>query len=136
MTARIPTWVPLLLTAALLGLVASSCEGPAQQELRLRKVEGSLRRVSGLASNASEQLVVLQTEEKGTDAELAALKASLDELTASIESLRKDLAAAKTTDASLQKKLDDLSKKVDGVDQRLWVLEARYNDHLRKYHGG
>jgi chromosome segregation ATPase len=134
--------VLLVVSAALLGLVAVSCRtnGAPEADLsRIRRVESTLSEVSGTTARLNDQIATLRQSLEGTDAgmatELGSVKGSVDELRASLDALRKDLSAARGADAGLQKKLDELSAKVSGIDQRLWVLEARYNDHLRKLHG-
>ncbi len=152
-----------LLAPAALGTlagVACSKEGAAGElrrekarEVRLERVETSLSEVSGTLSQMSgattalnDQLLALQktveSRDEGTGGELASIKGALSELRGStselrglIASLQKDLTAARTSSSSVTKRLDDLSAKLGAVDQRLWVLEARYNDHLRKFHG-
>ncbi|MGH2705625.1 MAG: hypothetical protein ACRDJ4_11175 [Actinomycetota bacterium] len=141
MSVRTRPWVLLVVTAALLGLVAVSCRtsGSGPDVARLQRVESTLSKVSGTTARLNDQIATLRQSLEGADAgvatELGAVEGSVDELRAALDALRKDLSAAKGADAGLQKKLDDLSAKVSGIDQRLWVLEARYNDHLRKLHG-
>lgn len=139
MKPRLRPWALLAAAAALIALVAASCNerpGSGAQDARLDKVESSVSRVTGQADQVSQQILVLQKADEGMGADLAAIKASLEEIQQSLEAIRVDLGAVKTTNASLGRKLDDLDKKIAGVDQRLWLLEARYNDHLRKYHAG
>jgi chromosome segregation ATPase len=143
---------PVLLIAAALatfGLVAVACgEQTNQVDLgpfakRVTSVESTLKKVSGVTDQMNTQIVTLQGKDEGFNQQLSGLssdlngvKSSLDDLKKSIDSLRTDIQATKTSNAAIQKKLDDLTKRVSGIDDRLWVLEARYNDHLRKYHGG
>jgi septal ring factor EnvC (AmiA/AmiB activator) len=122
--------------AVLLGALAigvASCQQPTgQQESRLRNIENAIARVDGV----TESLSLLQSTDQGFAEELKNLKSSVDGLRQSVDALAKDVQSAKNSNASLQKKLDEISGKLGAVDQRLWVLEARYNDHLRRYHGG
>lgn len=152
----------LLAPAALGTLAGAACskEGAAgdlrrekAREVRLERLETSLSEVSGSLSEMSgatiqlnDQLLALrktvESRDEGMGGELASIRGSVSELARStselrglIASLQKDLAAARTSSSSVTKRLDDLSAKLGAVDQRLWVLEARYNDHLRKFHG-
>lgn len=145
--ARIRPWVLLAVAVASVGLAAPACQDrtsnvglTSREEDRLETVETTVAQVSGTATRLNDELIALQQSLQGRDeglaGEIAGLKGSLEEFRRSLGALQKDLAAAKGADATLQKKLDELAGKLAGVDQRLWVLQARYDDHLRKYHGG
>ena len=146
---RLAPLLVLAFAAGALVVMAASCQEQASPvdirpvAQRVTGVETTLQKVSGLADRLNAQIVTLQGKDEGLSkdlagmsSELGGLKGSVDELRKSIDSLRADIQATKNSNATVQKKIDDLSGRVSGIDQRLWVLEARYNDHLRKYHGG
>ena len=149
MKTRVSPVLFVIAATAALAVVAVACGDQAKPvdlqpfAKRVTSVESTLKKVSGLTDQLNTQIVTLKgTDEgltqqlSGLSSDMTALKGSVDELKKSIDSLKADVQATKTSTASIQKKLDDLSSRVGGIDQRLWVLEARYNDHLRKYHGG
>jgi chromosome segregation ATPase len=143
-----PVLLVVAATAALAVLAVACGEQARPVDLRpfskrVTSVESTLKKVSGLTDQLNAQIVTLQGKDEGYDqqlsglsTDLSGLKSSVDDLKKSIDSLRTDIQSTKSTAASIQKKLDDLSSRVGGIDQRLWLLDARYNDHLRKYHGG
>jgi archaellum component FlaC len=148
MNKRLTPLLVLAFAAGALVVMAASCQQQSPVDIRpvaqrVTGVETTLKKVSGLADKLNTEIVTLQGKDEGLSkdlagisSELGGLKGSVDDLRKSIDSLRADIQATKNSNASIQKKLDDLSGRVGGIDQRLWVLEARYNDHLRKYHGG
>lgn len=149
MSRRLAPLLVLAFAAGALVVMAASCQEQATPvdirpvAQRVTGVETTLQKVSGIADKLNSQIATLQGKDEGLtkdlagiSSELGGLKGSVDDLRKSIDSLRADIQATKNSNASIQKKLDDLSGRVGGIDQRLWVLEARYNDHLRKYHGG
>lgn len=134
MKSRVRPWMLLLIALATIGaLVVSLNAFAGGGDARMRRIE---RTVSQVSANLDDQLGALRAKDEGTGKDLSGLEASLGELKSSIDGLKGDIQSLKTADTSLQKKIDDLSAKLSGIDQRLWVLEARFNDHLRKYHGG
>lgn len=126
----------LLATLVATSILAISWASAGSDESRLRKVEKTLDEVAGVAGQFNARLDALQVNHEGLDARLVELKTVLDALKVSIGSLQSDVAALKGGSTSMQKKIDELGSKISAIDQRLWLLEARYNDHLRKYHGG
>jgi chromosome segregation ATPase len=149
MKRRLTSLLVLAFAAGGLVVMAASCQEQAKSvdirpvAQRVTGMETTLQKVSGLADRLNAQVVTLQGKDEGLSKEIAGLtselgglKGSVDELRKSVDSLRADVQATKNANAALQKKVDDLSARIGGIDQRLWVLEARYNDHLRKYHGG
>lgn len=136
MGSRFRLWMLLLATLVATSILAISWASAGSDESRLRKVEKTLDEVAGVAGQFNARLDALQVKDEGLDARLVELKSVLDELKVSIGSLQSDVAALKGGSTSMQKKIDELGSKISAIDQRLWLLEARYNDHLRKYHGG
>lgn len=126
----------MLVSAAVVGVLAASAVEAWGGDARLRRLERSLDSVTEVAAKVDRTVAGLKTSDDTSAAQVATLGTSLDELRSAIDSLRSDLSALKSSDATMQKKIDDLSAKMGAIDQRLWVLEARYNDHLRKYHNG
>ncbi len=137
--------VMLLALACAVGLlVASSCQRTDDgAEERLSKMESSIARVNGLAT----QVQTLEGKDQGIEGRVATLDQSLNqsvaELEGSINELSKKVAASSGSHAELRKKIDavsgqvgSVSSKVSSVEQKISLLETRYNDHLRKYHSG
>lgn len=136
MGSRFRLWMLLLATLVATSILAISWASAGSDESRLRKVEKTLDEVAGVAGQFNARLDAVRVKDEGLDARLVELKTVLDELKVSIGSLQSDVAALKGGSTSMQKKIDELGSKISAIDQRLWLLEARYNDHLRKYHGG
>jgi chromosome segregation ATPase len=149
MRRRLTSLLVLAFAGGALVVMAASCQEQAKTvdirpvAQRVTGMEETLQKVSGLTDRLNAQIVTLQGKDEGLTkdlagltSELGGLRGSVDELRKSIDAMRADIQATKNSNAALQKKVDDLSSRVGGIDQRLWVLEARYNDHLRKYHGG
>ncbi|MGH2767361.1 MAG: hypothetical protein ACREJP_03550 [Candidatus Methylomirabilales bacterium] len=133
-------WVTLAL-----GLLTASCRTDglrlaSADQARIRRIERALAEVSRTTGVLNGQILAVEKARAGADegmaGELGGLKASLGQLGGVLEALRKDLGVAKVSSASLDKRLEELRVTLAEVDQRLWLLEARYNDHLRKVHGG
>jgi predicted nucleic acid-binding Zn-ribbon protein len=140
MTARRACMV-LAACAALL-VVGVSCQNPARNEDRISKLESSVANVSSIATRVN----TLEGKEQGLDGQVAALNESLAAAQGSLEEIRKEVAGAQGADAALKKKVDGMAAQVNqaaaaagriaSVEQKITLLETRYNDHLRKYHGG
>lgn len=126
----------LAAAAVALGAAVSSCNAASAEDRRLDKVEKSLAGVTGVAETIEGRIDGLETEGKALGDDITAMRASLDELKAAIASLEDEITALRESDTSIGKRLDDLTTKLNAIDQRLWLLESRYNDHLRKYHSG
>ena len=131
----------LMVSVVFLGLLGASCDRSGREpDPRVETLEKSVARMT---TQVEETLGQLEAKDKIVEDDLAAIKTSLADISAALDGIRTDVSAVKAADASLTKKIDDLTKKVNdvstkvgAVDQRIWVLESRYGDHLRKYHGG
>jgi uncharacterized protein involved in exopolysaccharide biosynthesis len=142
LTARVRRAAFVLAAGAILMVVAVSCQSPAKDEDRISKLESSVATVSSIATRVN----ALEGKDQGVEGQVAALSQSIAGLQASIEDLRKDLGGAQGADASLKKKVDSMAAqvaqaataagKIGSIEQKITLLETRYNDHLRKYHGG
>lgn len=131
----------LLLGCCALVLVAASCQKTQDNgaEERISKIESSVARVNGLAT----QVQTLEGKDQGIEGQVASLNQSIAGLQGSIDALSKKVNATSGADAELKKKVDavagqaaSVSSKVGAVEQKISLLETRYNDHLRKYHNG
>lgn len=130
--------LPTLACAAL--LVAASCQKADDgSEKRLSEIESSIARVNGLAT----QVQTLEGRDQGIEGQVAGMNESLAGLQASIDELNKKVAATGGADAELRKRIDAVSgqagsvgSKIGAIEQKISLLETRYNDHLRKYHAG
>ncbi len=119
-----------------------SCQNPDRNNDRISRLESSVANVSSIATRVN----ALEGKEEGLGGQVAALNESLAGVQSSLEQLRKDLAGAQSADAALKKKVDGMAAqvaqaaaaagKIGSIEQKMTLLETRYNDHLRKYHGG
>ena len=128
----------------LLLVVASSCQktdNTAQLQLS-KKLDTSVAQVSGLAT----QVQTLEGKDQSIEGQVAGLNQSLAGLQGSVDALSKKVSASSGADAELKKKVDALAGQVASLNskitstaalqQKISLLETRYNDHLRKYHAG
>jgi hypothetical protein len=132
-----PTVVALALCAAL-GLSVVSCQ-PSDSSNRLARIETAVKGVPEIVTRVD----ALEGKERGVEGQVASLGQTLAGLNDGVATLRKDLEATQGADAALRKKIDALSAQVGSfagriasVEQKISLLETRYNDHLRKYHSG
>ena len=142
MTARVRRAAFILVAAAVLMVVAISCQSPARNDDRISKLESSVATVSSIATRVN----ALEGKDQGVEGQVAALNQSIAGVQASLEDLKKQLAGAQGSDAALRKKVDSMAAQVaqaataagriGSLEQKITLLETRYNDHLRKYHGG
>lgn len=142
MTARVRRAVFILVAGAVLMVVAISCQSPPRNDDRIQKLESSVATVSSIATRVN----ALEGKDQGVEGQVAALNQSIAGLQASLEDLKKQLAGAQGSDAALRKKVDSMAAqvaqaataagKIGSLEQKITLLETRYNDHLRKYHGG
>lgn len=142
MTARVRRAALVLVSGAILAIVAISCQSPPKEDDRISKLESSVATVSSIATRVN----ALEGKDQGVDGEVAALNQSIAGVQASLEDLKKQLAGAQGSDAALKKKVDSMAAqvaqaataagKIGSLEQKITLLETRYNDHLRKYHGG
>lgn len=142
MTPRVRRATFILVAGAVLMVVAISCQSPARNDDRISKLESSVATVSSIATRVN----ALEGKDQGVEGQVAALNQSIAGLQASLEDLKKQLAGAQGSDAALKKKVDSMAAqvaqaataagKIGSLEQKITLLETRYNDHLRKYHGG
>jgi len=142
MTARVRRAAFVLVAGAVLMVVAISCQSPARNDDRISKLESSVATVSSIATRIN----ALEGKDQGVEGQVAALNESIAGLQAGLEDLKKQLAGAQGSDAALRKKVDSMAAqvaqaataagKIGSLEQKITLLETRYNDHLRKYHGG
>ena len=132
-----PTALVLSLSTVVV-LSAVACQ-PSGGTARLQKVETAVDTVPEIATRVD----ALESKERGVEGQVASLGQALAQLNEGLAALRKDLEAGQATDSAVRKKVDGLSSQVGSfagriasVEQKVSLLETRYNDHLRKYHSG
>jgi hypothetical protein len=123
-------------------VVGVSCQNPAVSEDRITKLESSVANVSSIATRVN----ALEGKEQGLGGQVAELGNSLAAVQIGMDELRKEVEGAQGVDATLRKKIDGVAAQVSqataaaarvaSLEQKITLLETRYNDHLRKYHGG
>ncbi|MGQ0679908.1 MAG: hypothetical protein ACT4OM_09705 [Actinomycetota bacterium] len=129
-------------SAALL-VIGASCQQPDNRSAeRISKLETSVAGVSSIATRVH----ALEGKDQGVDGQMGSLNQSIAQLQAAMEEVSKEVDAAQGSDSALKKKVDAMAgqvasvaaqtNKIGAIEQKLALLETRYNDHLRKYHGG
>ncbi|HVL52319.1 MAG TPA: hypothetical protein VM754_12550 [Actinomycetota bacterium] len=135
----------LVLACAAGMLIASSCQQTPDTgaEKRLAEIESTIQTSMAGVDGLATQVQALEGKEQGIEGQVAALNQSIAELQGKIDEVSRRVAASSGSDAELKKKLDAVSGQVGGVstkvgaiEQKISLLETRYNDHLRKFHGG
>ncbi len=132
-----PTVVALALCVAL-GLSVVSCQ-PSDSGKRLARIETAVEGVPEIVTRVD----TLEGKERGVEGQVASLGQTLGGLNDGLATLRRDLEATRGAESALRKKVDALSAQVGSLagritsaEQKVSLLETRYNDHLRKYHSG
>lgn len=124
-------------------VLAVSCQDLSRNEdERISKLESSVANVSSIATRVN----ALEGKDQGLDGQVGALNESIAAAQAGIDELKNEVAGAHGANAALKKKVDGVAAqvsqaaaaagKIGALEQKLTLLETRYNDHLRKYHGG
>lgn len=137
----------VLACSFLLAVLGVSCQtSDGDQARRLRKVETGLTQISGVVGRVEN----LEGKEGGLTTQLAELQASVTDLETKVSEYEKEVDSSTAASSDLKKKADELSGRVNTVsakadalagriaplEQRISLLQTRYDDHLRKYHSG
>ncbi len=140
MTAR--RAVIVVAACAVLLVVGVSCQNPAANDERISKLESSVANVSSIATRVN----ALEGKEQGLGGQVSTLNESLAAVQTRLEELKRELEGSQGADAVLKKRVDAMAAQVSqaaaaagrigAIEQKVTLLETRYNDHLRKYHGG
>ncbi|HEX2259025.1 MAG TPA: hypothetical protein VHJ40_04705 [Actinomycetota bacterium] len=138
MKFKIPPTVVALALCVALGLSVVSCQ-PSDSAKRLARIETTVEGVPEIVTRVD----ALEGKERGVEGQVASLGQTLAGLNDELSTLEKDLEATRGAEGTLRKKVDALSSQVGSfagriasVEQKISLLETRYNDHLRKYHSG
>jgi hypothetical protein len=135
---RIRSTVLALALCIALGLTVVSCQ-PSDSARRLARIETAVEGVPEVITRVD----ALEGKERGVEGQVASLGQTVGGLNDGLAALRNDLETTQAADSALKKKVDAASAQVASfagriaaVEQKVSLLETRYNDHLRKYHSG
>lgn len=137
----------LLASLLALTLLGAACQqGSPDEARRLQKIETSVTQIPSVAARVR----TLEGKEGGISEQMSTLQSSLTELEAEIAGFQDEVDSAKGTSAEAKKKADDLTARINAasakadalggkiapLEQKISLLQTRYDDHLRKYHSG